>query len=135
MHLNWALLGVRLYLKVSSEVIESDIANQDIEFKCIPAYSPHFGGIWEAAIKSMKHLLRRVMSLTHLTYEEFAKCPAKVQAILNSRPLTPLSTDRSDLTCHTPLHLVLGRALRQFLDQTSVTLTHRDCHASTVSRS
>lgn len=32
--------------------------------------APHFGGIWEAAVKSMKHHLRRVVGDTPLTFEE-----------------------------------------------------------------
>lgn len=37
----------------------------------LPA-APHFGGLWEAAIKSMKHDLRRVIGETTLTFEEMA---------------------------------------------------------------
>ena len=38
----------------------------------IPPGSPHFGGIWEAGVKSMKYHLKRVIGETTLTYEEEA---------------------------------------------------------------
>lgn len=33
------------------------LADKGVEWKCIPTRSPHFGGLWEAAVKSMKNLL------------------------------------------------------------------------------
>ena len=100
-----------LYSLTYSDSIQTDLSNQGIEFKFIPPYTPHFGGLWESAVKSVKHHLRRILSLTHLTYEEMSTCLAQIEAILNSRPLTPLSTDPSDLTCLTPSHFLIGRTL------------------------
>ncbi|XP_048001463.1 uncharacterized protein LOC125238232 [Leguminivora glycinivorella] len=88
-----------------------DMADAHINFSFIPAYTPHFGGIWESAVKSVKYHLRRTLGLTHLTYELLATCLVKIEAILNSRPLTPLSNDPSDLTFLSPAHLLIGRPL------------------------
>ncbi|XP_052738351.1 uncharacterized protein LOC128198215 isoform X1 [Bicyclus anynana] len=99
------------FLKGSVDYVQAQLAEQGINFKYIPAYSPHFGGIWEAAVKSVKHHLRRVLSLTHFDYEEMATCLAQIEAVLNSRPLTPLSTDPSDLSYLSPSHFLIGRPL------------------------
>lgn len=37
----------------------------------LPAYSPHFGGLWEAGVKSVKHHLKRILQNALLTFEEF----------------------------------------------------------------
>lgn len=80
-----------------------------ITWHFIPPRSPHFGGIWEAGVKSMKYLLKRVVGETRLTYEEMATFLAEAEAVLNSRPLCPLSDDPSDLEALTPSHFLIGR--------------------------
>ena len=41
-------------LEKNSNSIGSFISQEMIEWKMIPPRSPHFGGLWEAAVKSMK---------------------------------------------------------------------------------
>lgn len=85
-------------------------------WKFIPAYSPHFGGIWEAGVKSAKFHLKRVLGNALLTFEELSTALAQITAILNSRPLTPLSTHSLDLPPLTPSHLLVGRPLNAVPD-------------------
>ncbi|KAG5865363.1 hypothetical protein JTB14_036347 [Gonioctena quinquepunctata] len=57
-------------------------------------------GIWEANIKSLKSHLYRVIGSQLLTYEEFNTVLIQPEAVLNSRPLFPMSTDPNDLSGH-----------------------------------
>ena len=62
-------------------------ANYPLKF--IPEHALHFGGHWEAAVKSMKIHLRRIVSTHKLTFEEFTTILTQIESCLNSRPLVP----------------------------------------------
>jgi hypothetical protein len=70
--------------------------------------SPHFGGKWEAAVKSIKIHLLCVLRDATLTYEELYTVLVQIKAILNSRPLNPISEDPNDLEFLTPAHFLIG---------------------------
>lgn len=73
--------------------------------------APHFGGLFEAAVKSAKTLLKRMIGEQILTFEELTTVFARVEAVLNSRPLCPLSQDPQDLEVLTPAHFLVGKPL------------------------
>lgn len=81
------------------------------DWKFITPRAPNQGGIWEAAVKSMKHHLKRIIGEATLTYEEISTVLAKIEACLNSRPLCPLNDDPEDLSVLTPGHFLIGRPL------------------------
>ncbi|XP_055603895.1 uncharacterized protein LOC129752127 [Uranotaenia lowii] len=86
-------------------------ATRGLTWHFIPPRSPHFGGIWEAGVKSMKYHLKRVVGETRLTYEEMLTFLVRTEAILNSRPLCPMSDDPCDAAALTPSHFLIGRSL------------------------
>lgn len=87
-------------------------SSKGIEWRFIPPRSPHFGGIWEAGVKSIKHHLKRIVGTRRLTFEELYTTLTQIEAVLNSRPLTEASDDPSDLTAITPAHFLIGRAMQ-----------------------
>ncbi|XP_059618014.1 uncharacterized protein LOC132262687 [Phlebotomus argentipes] len=76
------------------------------QFHFIPAYSPTFGGLWERGIGNVKFHLKRVLGDTILTFEELTTVLTEVEALLNSRPLCPLSSEPDDLDPLTPAHFL-----------------------------
>lgn len=67
---------------------------QVIEWEFIPPLAPHMGGLHEAAVKSAKHHLRRVIGAQQLTFEQMATLLTHVEACLNSRPLCTLHDEK-----------------------------------------
>ena len=84
------------------------LANDSTSWSFIPPHSPHFGGLWEAGIKSTKYHLRRMIGDQTLTFEEISAVLIEIEACLNSRPLEPLSGDIDDLQALTPAHFLCG---------------------------
>ena len=90
------------------------LSQNQTTWKFIPPGSPHWGGIWEAAIKGAKNHMRKLLGNTNFTFEEFSTSLAQIEAIMNSRPLCPLSNDPSDLNSLTPGHFLIGCSLTAY---------------------
>ena len=70
--------------------------------------APFFGGLWEAAVKSVKFHLRRVIGEQVLAFLEFCTLLCRIEACLNStRPLLPLSDDPLDFQFLSPSHFLI----------------------------
>ncbi|GFW62232.1 uncharacterized protein TNCV_4421211 [Trichonephila clavipes] len=111
--------GVRNILNEWNEICKSNriqlfSAEEGIEWNFIPPASPHFGGLWEANIKSMKRILLRIAKSAIMNFEELTTLMAQIEAVLNSRLLSPLSSDPNDLNPLTPGHFLTNCAISSF---------------------
>lgn len=87
------------------------IATDQVAWHFLPPAASHFGGIWEAGVKNVKHHLRRVLGNNILTYEEFSTLFCHIEACLNSRPIAPLTDSLEDYESLTPGHVLVGSAV------------------------
>ncbi|XP_028166029.1 uncharacterized protein LOC114356863 [Ostrinia furnacalis] len=86
--------------------IYQSLAEMQIEWHFNAPSWPSAGGIWEAAVKSLKYHLRRVLGDQKLTYEEFSTLLTQLEGCLNTRPLCAISEDPDDLDFLTPSHFL-----------------------------
>lgn len=94
-----------------NKLVNDYLSSHTIEWHFIPPAAPHFGGLWEAAVQSAKRHLLRVTKGILLTYDETTTLFCKIEAVLNSRPLTPMSSDPVDFNVLTPGHFLVGEPL------------------------
>lgn len=102
----------RLWSERGKMRVQQTSTERGIEFRFIPPRAPHFGGLWEAAVKSAKHLMLRTMGQVRLTFEELTTILVDVEAILNSRPIVAVTEDPNDGVALTPGHLLIGSSLK-----------------------
>ncbi|XP_075259131.1 uncharacterized protein LOC142350984 [Convolutriloba macropyga] len=95
--------------KPDKEYIKLQLAQQNIQCTFNPPLAPHFGGVWERLIQTVKRSLLLVLGSRKLTLSVFQTVVAEAEAILNSRPLTHVGCSISDEGPLTPNHFLLRR--------------------------
>ena len=110
--------GAKNQLKQLYAWLKSDTTNDAIQHYLLahhgvtwhnsPPAAPHFGGLWESAVRSAKKHLTRVLGSTLYTFEELTTIACQVEACLNSRPLLPATSHNQDgLSTLTASHFLL----------------------------
>lgn len=119
---NTVLQEVRKMLLKSKDEIERQVAGRQIQMSFNAPLAPWKNGICERLVKILKsHLLR---SVSHLTYVEFETLITRIEGVINSRPLMPISV--SDEEILTPGHFLVGDNLLAVpdVDLSDVKLNH-----------
>ena len=73
-------------------------AHKGITWKFKPPGAPHHGGSWERLVRSVKRMLYDILGSRRVTEEVLGTTLCLVEQALNSRPITPVSTDSPQTT-------------------------------------
>ena len=118
--------------KLDQDRIQSELSSKGITWKYITERSPWRGGWWERMCRAVKEPLRKVLGKALLGFSELNTLLIKVEAVINSRPLTAVSDDHRDLSPITPAHLSIGRALESLPSPTKE--DHESSTKGTITR-
>ena len=93
----------------NSKEFKEYLGEQNIEWKFICPRAPWWGGFYESLMTSIKTPLKKVLKDSMLNVDEVNTILQEVSAMVNSRPLTYVSEDLSDIDYLTPAKFILGR--------------------------
>ena len=94
-------------LDKSDSLIQEALLHKKIEWTLNTPSASHHGGVWERLIRSVRKVLDALLLEQTLTDESLHTLFCEVEAVLNSRPLTYVSSDSRDPEPLTPNHLLL----------------------------
>ena len=105
--------------KEFKEIFSIFTNDNSVSWYSITPRAPHFGGLWEAAVKSLKRHFFRTNGKTRLQLHQFLTALTQIEAILNSRPSDTPSNDVNDPLALTPGFFLIGRPLAVIPSSTS----------------
>ncbi|KAL1447894.1 hypothetical protein WDU94_012402 [Cyamophila willieti] len=88
--------------KLNWDEIAKYCATRKIEWRFNPPSAPWWGGFWERLIGILKPLLKRVLGNATISCEELLTILSDCEAVINSRPISYMSEEKSDLSFLTP---------------------------------
>ena len=95
-----------------SESLKGALEVQNVTWDFIPKRAPWYGGFWERMIGITKQSVKKTLGRAFVTLEQLETIIVEIEAILNDRPLTYVSSDFADPEPLTPSHLLYGRRIR-----------------------
>ena len=110
-------------ISIDNDYIKSQLQQQNITRKMNPPLVPQFGGIWERLIQSAKRTLLIFLGSQQLKAEVFQTIVSEIEGLLNSRPITYVSSDTNDEEALTPNHFLLRRPYSPLAPLTSTSRT------------
>lgn len=100
---------------VTHKDVQEHLANIGTKWCFNIEKAPWWGGMFERLIRSAKRCLKKMIGRARLTFDELLTMVTEVEAILNSRPLSYLSSDDMDEVI-TPSHFLTGRRVLSIPD-------------------
>ncbi|XP_065896204.1 uncharacterized protein [Dysidea avara] len=96
---------------LQSERLTETLGRKGVQWKFIPKRAPWYGGWWERLIGLTKMCLKKVLGRSKISLVVLQTLIVEVEATLNDRPLTHVSSDLSDAEPLTPSHLLHGHRI------------------------
>ncbi|XP_006811853.1 uncharacterized protein LOC102800452 [Saccoglossus kowalevskii] len=87
------------------------LAAHRVQWTFIPKRAPWYGGFWERLIGLTKNAIKKTLGRALITFDELSTLVTEIEAVLNDRPLTYVSSSINDNIALTPNHLLHGRTL------------------------
>ena len=97
-------------LNGKEEKVQNFCTPNDIEWNFQPPSAPHFGGAWERLVQCTKETLKSVLQNRIVAKEALRTALVEAEGILNSRPITNVSSNAGDIEALTTNHFLLLRA-------------------------
>ena len=94
-----------------STSLRGSLSRRGVDWHFIPKRAPWYGGFWERLIGLTKTVLKKVLGRTHVNLSSLQTIVVEIEAVLNDRPLTYVSSDVEDEEPLTPAHLLYGRRI------------------------
>ena len=94
----------------NQEKIHGFLLQKDIKWIFNPPAGSHHGGVWERCIRTVRKVMKALLTEQRLDDEGLVTLLCEVEAIVNGRPLTKVSDDPRDPEALTPSHLLLLRS-------------------------
>ena len=100
---------------------ELTASKMGFEWKFIPPTASHMGGTWERMVGTVKKVLMGILSEhgSRLDAESLSTYLCEVENIVNSRPITTVSSDSTDAEPLTPNHILTGKGYVVTVDPSS----------------
>jgi hypothetical protein len=95
-------------INVEDGPVTSYLSDSRVTWKFNFPHSSHMGGVWERMIGIARRILDGLLLKTNmkdLTHEVLVTFMAEVMAVINSRPICPISNDAENAVILTPAML------------------------------
>ena len=106
------MVGAEKELRTAMRKWENDahargtLLRKGVEWIFNPPKASHMGGVWERQIRTIRKVMRAIVGGQVVDDDRLSTLFCEAEAIVNSRPLTPVSEDPNDLQALTPNQLL-----------------------------
>jgi len=91
--------------------VKEELGRRGVTWRFIPKQAPWYRGFWERLVRPTKTTIKKVLGRCHVSLQALETIVVEIEAILNDRPLTFVSSEMGDPELLMPAHLLHGRKI------------------------